>query len=202
MSMQHDEDLEYVRRSAADARKALSAANRALDRARVNALKEEAQYFEKLTIGTGAAIAAMVSYLGTHTTLYPKWILRCSLVSLMIAMLAALYRTWSYPKYVIATKWRRRTEAEADEQRCRHAEYEVEFGTVLDEDLLTAGAPVNLETRRKNFAKADAELTATATKQIKKQKRLWTRIKFSEKLCFVALGTAMASLVWLAIRNF
>lgn len=61
---------------------------------------ESTQFFEKLTIGSGATIAALVSFLGAqHATIRPHWILRTALILLATAVVAGLYRTFRYPYY-------------------------------------------------------------------------------------------------------
>jgi len=60
--------------------------------------KERTQFFEKLAIGAGATIAALVSFLGANNkrVLHPEWILRCALVALVVAMFGAMLRNYIY----------------------------------------------------------------------------------------------------------
>ena len=93
----------------------------------VDSGKGRSQYFEKLTIGCGAAIAAIVSFLGGSNkhALHPTWVLRCSLVALAVAMRAALYRNCRYQNYWMAFDKRAYTEALRDEERCRNDLFQV-----------------------------------------------------------------------------
>src|SRR6266481_3639165 len=76
---------------------------RILSKTHVELAKERTQYFEKLAIGSGATIAAIVSFLGVHAgKLHPVWIMQCSLISLVVAIVAALYRNFRYPHYILA----------------------------------------------------------------------------------------------------
>jgi hypothetical protein len=100
---------------------------------------EKAQYFEKLAIGSGAAIAAMVSFLGGHTgRLQPAWIPRCSLVSLVIAMFAALYRNFRYPFYVTAVRTRILYRSSPRATRVRAQRIAIGFGRVAHSSLVLA----------------------------------------------------------------
>jgi hypothetical protein len=75
------------------------------DQAQADAAKDRTQYFEKLTIGCGAAIAAFVSFLGATSDkhpLHPKWMLPSTVALLTFAMFAALYRNFRYQNYLIS----------------------------------------------------------------------------------------------------
>jgi hypothetical protein len=73
----------------------------------LEAATQRTSFFEKIAIGSGATIAALVSFLGTHAAgLHPHWVLRCSLVSLAIAMVSALYRNYMYPHYQVSANAR------------------------------------------------------------------------------------------------
>jgi hypothetical protein len=76
-----------------------------INQSQIDVANGRTAYFDRLTIGAGAVIAAIVSFLGGHTsTLHPEWLLRCSLVSLSLAMLAGLYRSFRYPYYIMQVR--------------------------------------------------------------------------------------------------
>jgi hypothetical protein len=82
-----------------------NAAERYSDRAkRFNEMQTDAatgriSFFQKITIGTGASIAAIVSFLGTKShTLQPRWVLRASLVTLAFVLFTALLRNFLPPQ--------------------------------------------------------------------------------------------------------
>jgi hypothetical protein len=78
-----------------------------LTKTQLEAATQRTSFFEKIAIGSGATIAALVSFLGTHAAgLHPHWVLRCSLVSLAIAMVSALYRNYMYPHYQVSANAR------------------------------------------------------------------------------------------------
>lgn len=63
---------------------------------------ETTQYFEKVALGSGATIAAMVSFIGVHSgKLAPPYLLRSALVTLVVTMFAAMYCNWRYRHYVL-----------------------------------------------------------------------------------------------------
>jgi hypothetical protein len=63
-----------------------------------DAASERTSFYDKIAIGAGAAIAAMVSFLGAKPhTLEPRWMLRASLVTLGLTMFTALLRNFLYP---------------------------------------------------------------------------------------------------------
>lgn len=113
-------DVERLNRLVEHAGKTVDAAAKELNEAQVDSAVGRKEYFERLTFGAGAAIAAIVSFLGTHGgKLQPAWIMRCSLISLVISMVAALYRNLRYPNCVLEVRRRIWLEARLDEQQHR-----------------------------------------------------------------------------------
>ena len=114
-------DATRLRHLLQNADQSLKDARADISQTQVDGAKEKTQYFEKLAIGSGASIAAIVSFLGTHTArLQPAWILRCSLISLAVALVAALYRNYRYMSYVFAVKERVWLEASRYQQQCKN----------------------------------------------------------------------------------
>jgi hypothetical protein len=72
--------------------------------AQLDIAKERTQFFEKIALGAGATIAAIVSFVGSRSGhLQPPWLLRAALVSLVLSMVGALLRNWRYPFYLLST---------------------------------------------------------------------------------------------------
>ena len=69
--------------------------------AQTDIAKEKTQYFEKIALGSGATIAAVVSFIGSHSgRLKPPYLLRSALVTLIATMVGSMYRNWRYPYYI------------------------------------------------------------------------------------------------------
>ena len=170
-----------------------------LNQAQVDGAKERTQYFEKLAIGSGAAIAAIVSFLGAHTSsLHPKWILRGSLVSLVCALTAALYRNFRYPNYVLATYNRLWIEACRQQQQRKNDVFQADRSVVS----LQSGTPINLLEWTRDFKKSDSGLEALIKERTVLENRLLGEFKAAEFVCLVSICLAMISLVWIALSNF
>jgi hypothetical protein len=182
-----------------DAGRALEKAISDINQGQIDAANGRTAYFDRLTIGAGAVIAAIVSLLGGHaSTLHPEWLLRCSLVSLTLAMLAGLYRSYRYPGYILQVHkivW-----AEA----ARHHQ-KIKGENILANDLpidVHTGKPIDKEKLSKEYGIADAELDIEIKNDIKKRERLLKEWQTAEAACLFAVGVAMVSLVWLALCTF
>jgi hypothetical protein len=170
-----------------------------INQGQIDAANGRTAYFVRLTIGAGAVIAAIVSFLGGHaSTLHPEWLLRCSLVSLTLAMLAGLYRGHRYPCYILQDKkviW---------DEAARH------YQKIKGENILASSNPVDLHTGNfinkeklsKEYGLADTELDTEIKNEIKKRERLLKEWQSAEVVCLFAVGFAMVSLVWLALCTF
>ena len=192
-------DVERLRLLLQGAEKALKDASNDLTETQVELAREKTQYFEKLTIGSGAAIAAIVSFLGTHSgKLQPVWILRCSLISLVAAMLAALYRNFRYPSYILALKNRTWIEAARYQQQCKSDAMHAELNPI---DLYS-GKSINLKKWEADFQESDAGLASLIQERARRVARLTTEWQSAEYVCIACVCIAMASLVCLALRNF
>jgi hypothetical protein len=165
----------------------------------VDFAKERTQFFEKLAIGSGATIAAIVSFLGVHAgKLQPEWIMRCSLISLVVAMVAALCRNFLYPFYVLAVNnvsWiNAKLYQQQRKKECFRAEPEIRSWQ--------SGEPIDAQLWIAEAEKAEADMKPIIQKRQARHERLWRAVKISETVCIVAVSVAMISLVWLALRNF
>jgi len=161
--------------------------------------KERTQFFEKLAIGAGAAIAAIVSFLGVHAErLRPHWTMQSSLVFLVIAMVASLYRNFRYPYYVLAVKNLSWIRAKYQQQQCKKDFIKVVPNAV---DWAT-GEPIDLEEWIANANEGDEKLEPEMGKRDTRQKRLLREVHTAENICLGSLSLAMVSLVWLALWSF
>lgn len=170
-----------------------------INQSQIDVANGRTSYFDRLTIGAGAVIAAIVSFLGSHAaTLHPEWMLRCSLVALVVVILAGLYRSFRYPYYIMQAKKVVWIEAELHHQRCK------------GEHIKTIGPSVNLHDGRlidktklsRDYAESNAEVEVILKKQIALREHLLKECHVAEAFCLVATGVAMISLVWLALRTF
>jgi hypothetical protein len=113
--------------------------------------QEKTQYFEKIALAAGGTIALVVSFVGSHAgRLQPPWLLRSALIVLVLAMIAAMYRNWEYPFYMLAVYARQDYDAKRERERCRR-DYIVAFPAVAMED----GKLINVQEFLSNFAEDD-----------------------------------------------
>jgi hypothetical protein len=164
-------------------------ADAAAEQAKVDIAKERTQFFEKLAIGSGAAITALVSFLGAHSEkLRPPWILRTSLVSLVVAILAALCRSLTYQKYFPSAADIRRSKSRIEEQELKR------------ERNLQGGGEQPADVNR--LAGLIKETQEALPKKESKKRWLSRGLTFAEYVCISAVLVAMGCLVWLAVVNF
>ena len=178
----------------------LNEAVKTTNQTQIDIANERTQFFEKLAIGSGATIAALVSFLGAHSGgLRPPWILRTSLVALVVAIFSALYRNLRYPNYVLSVAESGYWEARIEEQKRRGEA--IGAGRNLVADVLT-GEPMDA----KKTARELADATKRALEEMPKKKAVEQRYlkewQTAEKVCLTAVCVAMVSLVWLALANF
>lgn len=184
----------------------LDHANKKLDKAiadinqiQMDVANGRTAYFDRLTIGAGAVIAAIVSFLGGHAaTLRPEWTLRCSLVALAVVILSGLYRSFRYPYYIMQAKKVLWVEAELHRQRCKanhitttESLVDIHDGHLIDKNELST-----------EYAQSNADVEVVLTKETAYRDRLLLEWHIAEVFCLVATGVAMLSLVWLALETF
>jgi hypothetical protein len=159
------------------------------DKTQLDAGTQRTQFFEKLAIGSGATIAALVSFLGTqHSSLHPHWILRCSLVSLAVALVAALYRNFRYPNYILAVDKRLWMAASKLTQERKN-------DVLQAQDMrrpiygLQTGRPIDLDDWTPKFNKSDSGLKGLIDKELRREKRLMREWRTAEKICLRRVST-------------
>jgi hypothetical protein len=115
--------------------------------------KEKTQYFEKIALGSAGTIALVVSFVGTHAgRLQPPWLLRSALITLVLAMIAAMYRNLKYPYYLTASYSKQNYIAMRDRERCR-----LEYLVKVQPPSLPDGKAIDVEKAREEFGKVDEE---------------------------------------------
>lgn len=193
-----DLDLERLQRLADRAIQHLKDEERQGYETSLDIAKEKTQYFEKLAIGSGAAFAAIVSFLGTqHSKLYPHPLLRAALVSLIVAIAAALYRNFRYPFYVTRVRNLNIYVAQREEQQRRNALFQKK--PIHD---FETGSELDLVKWTVEFEKSDLQVEALIRRTNQQQRKLWVECVGVELLCLAALASAIVTLGLLAWINF
>jgi hypothetical protein len=181
------------------ASKSKNAAAREFNEEQVASSAGRKEYFEKLALGSGAAIAAIVSFVGTHSgRLQPPWQLRCALISLVVALIAAMFRNFRYPYYLLAVRKKSWMVAMLEEQGCKRAYFLANPNTVdTNTGQLIDGAKWAQESEESSAKTRDAiEETGRA------ERRFFLQWNAAEYLCVFAIVVAMTALVLLVIKNF
>ncbi len=156
-------------------------------------------FYDKLAIGSGATIAALVSFLGAHSTkLQPTWILRGALISLVLTMIASLYRNYRYPNYVLQIHKISWIRCSRYQQQCRLNCLKADPTAIS----IQTGQPIDLAQAVKDFEKSDEELETILKDNEKSGEHLRKQWTFAQFLGIGFATVAMVFLVWLAIANF
>jgi hypothetical protein len=196
------ENQQHIQRCQAlydNATETLSKAADRLNSSQIDASEGRIQYFEKLTIGAGAVIAAIVSFVGSKPhTLSPSWVLRLSLIALVITLVAALWRNFRYPFYLLSARTVDWMEATLEKDKRKRELVKYSPGAMNIE----TGKPIDVE---KWIADLEGEETRTLgaikkmTGQRNRQRREWA---YAERISLVSLLVSMVCLVCLAWWNF
>ena len=160
--------------------------------------KEKTLYFEKLALGSGATIAALVSFLGAHASrLQPAWLLRSALVTLACSMTCSMLRNWLYPFYIFSAKLVIEFKAKQDEGRRKKDFLEV-VPAIASED----GHLIDMNTWLLQHEKEDAEYGDLISQQRRAEERYWNWTVRVENGALVLALLSGLLLVLLAWRNF
>lgn len=193
------QELQRLRMLVEAADKQLRKSEADIEQSQIDSSQGRVEYFEKITIGAGAAIAALVSFLGSHSaSLHPKWILRSSLVLLGLTMLAGLFRNFRYPNYVMQIRKISWIRCSRYQQRCRRDYLSADTTAVS----IQTGQLIDTEKTMKELDESDVEVgqileeNETLGERMRKQ---WT---YAEQLCLALAFLSMASLIWLGLSNF
>ncbi|MFZ0798887.1 MAG: hypothetical protein WCA13_16010 [Terriglobales bacterium] len=160
--------------------------------------REKTQYFEKIALACAGTIALVVSFVGSHAgRLQPTWLLRSALVALLLGMVAAFYRNWKFPFYVLAQARRNDETAKQERERCRR-NYIVAVPSVALED----GNPIDVEAFQRQ-SDADQKVFEKNIKKCQTQEdSAFNIVKRVECAALTLTVVGMGLLVALAWENF
>jgi hypothetical protein len=157
------------------------------------AANDRVSFFEKVAIGAGACIAAIVSFLGAKThPLEPRWVLRASLISLASALFAALLRNYLYPFYLFAARQVQFSKAYREREK-RKALCVKAMPVNLNWDT---GEQIDPKTFLIDWEQDDKQSASAIETFQKREARYFRGWKWSEVAC---LGAVVASSVWLVL---
>lgn len=187
-----------------NANKQLQKVNSDIEGSQIEAAKGRADFYDKLTFGAGATIAALVSFLGVHSTkLHPAWIFRGALLSLVLTVVAGLFRNYRYPNYVLQIHKISFIRCTRFEQQCRLNFYEVDHQADPDAIIaLQTGKPFNMSQFTKDIEKANEELEPVLRNTERIAERLQKQWTYAQNFSIGFALIAAIFLVWLAIANF
>jgi len=189
---------EHTTRIAA-ARQKASEANQRTSNTSIEVGKEKTQYFEKIALGTGATIAAIVSFVGSSpASIHSPLLVKLALVLLVIGLAAAMYRNWRYPFYTMSV-WLR-AEAEAKLQ-VEHCEYEL-FDDHPDIQIIEDGLLVPHDLWKHKYEQQRMQSTETITAAIKRENRIFLEIQTVENAALILIILAivlLTALIWVNV---
>ena len=161
--------------------------------------KDRTQYFEKITLGSGAAIAAVVSFVGSGHPgkLHPVWLLRSALIGLALSLIGALYRNWRHPYYLDAVIKSEYYEALRSEGRAKQELFSTggAFG-------IGDGKRIDAEEWAMKNAPTDAALTAAIQNSKQLSRRPYKEVEIAEVATLSFAALAMSFLIALTWINF
>ena len=162
--------------------------------------KEKTQYFEKIALACGGAIALVVSFVGSHAgKLQPGWLLRAALAALLLAMIAAMYRNWKFPFYMLDSYLLEQSMADQKTER-RRADVLEAFGASFIN--VNDGKPVDVPRSLNKLREADAMLKENIATLDKRRASALSLVKKAEIATLVLIVGAMVLLLALAWINF
>lgn len=160
--------------------------------------KEKTQYFEKIALAAGGTIALVVSFVGAHAgRLNPPWLLRSALVALVLTMIAAMYRNWKYPFYLIAVYGRQYAAAQLERERSKR-DLVVRVPSI-DPDT---GQLNDVQDIRAQFALDEKALNDEIDKCKREEHSAFEQTKWLERVALLLIVVSMGMLIALAWRNF
>ncbi len=179
--------------------KSVDNASKEAHRASIDIATEKTKYFEKIAIGSGATIALMVSFVGSHQgRLHPPWLLRSALVALVLSMICAMLRNWRFPFYTWAYYLGQKLKAERVKENRKKDLITSSFPPLSMED----GNPIDVDQYLRNFDATSTKLTGEIIKFDKKEKSTFLQIKRIEFATLILAVIGMTLLIALAWINF
>jgi len=163
------------------------------------AAKDRESFFEKVAIGAGASIAAIVSFLGAKAhPLEPRWVLRASLISLASALFAALLRNYLYPFYLFAARQVQFSKAYREREK-RKAQYVKAMPVNINWDT---GEQIDPTKFLIEWGKDDKQSASAIETLERRETRYFRGWKWSEVACLTAIVVSSLWLVLLVWWNF
>ncbi len=180
------------------ANKHATEANQRAVQVSVDIAKEKTQYFEKIALASAGTIALVVSFVGSHAgRLQPGWLLRSALIVLALAMIAAMYRNWKYPFYLLACYARQDLIASQEKQRCKR-DYIVAVPSLSLQD----GKPIDVQEFLAQFAESEKVLEKRIAELKKQEDSAFGVVKQVEQAALALTVAGMVLLIALAWKNF
>ena len=159
---------------------------------------ETSAFFEKVALGCGATVAAVVSFLGAHSgRLAPPFLLRASLVTLLVSMLAAMYRNWRYPNYVLVSYQSQQYEALLKRERCRR-----DLFSAVPSISLEDGQSVNAAAFAQYVEKLEGSFADSIANFKRKGDRINNEVTWIGNLSLLFAVAGICELIVLAWINF
>jgi hypothetical protein len=160
--------------------------------------KEKTQYFEKVSLGCGATVALIVSFVGAHAgRLQPRWLLRSALVTLVLAMMFGFFRNWLFPWYVFAVWGHQDFNAKLDREHAKRDLVLIGFAVSIED-----GQPIDPDAWLRDFEKDETAFKARIAELKDLEDRSFNWTKRIEYVTLILASVGMALLVALAWLNF
>lgn len=189
---------EYLRACYERSKQFASEANLRAVQVSVDIGKEKTQYFEKIALAAGGTIALVVSFVGAHAgRLNPPWLLRTALVTLVITMIAAMYRNWKYPFYLIAIYGRQYAAAQLEREKLKR-DFLVRIPSI-DPD---SGQLNDVLAIQAQFALDEKTLNDKIDECRRQEHSSFEQTKWLEHVALALIVVSMGMLIALAWRNF
>jgi hypothetical protein len=189
---------EYLRACYERDKQFASDANLRATQVSVDIGKEKTQYFEKIALAAGGTIALVVSFVGAHAgKLNPPWLLRSALVALVLTMIAAMYRNWKYPFYLIANYGRQYLAAQLERERSKR-DLVVRIPSISP----ATGQLNDVQALCAQFALDEKALNDQIDKCKRQEHSAFEQTKWLERAALTFIVVSMCMLIALAWRNF
>jgi len=160
--------------------------------------KEKTQYFEKIALACAGTIALVVSFVGSHAgRLQPAWLLRSALIVLLLGMMAAMYRNWRFPFYLLAHFARADQTAKRDRERCRR-----DYIVAVPSRALEDGQPIDLKAYLQRFAEDEKVLEKRIAECQRQEDSAFSVVQRVDYAALALTVIGMVLLIALAWKNF
>ncbi len=190
---------ETILRSHWDA--AINSANTMSEQAakvRLDIGKDRVAYFEKIAVGAGAAVTLLVTFVSSHSPrLQPKWLFRAALTSLVLAMIAAMFRNWRFPYYLSAVYRKEEIAAIRNKEKAR-----LDYAVFIRPHDMRTGRMVDIEKMTNEFNKMCEALDVKIQESAEDADWTLGHVMLAEHLTLSLVMAGMVGLVVLAWLNF